>query len=210
MSYQTEISGLQLIQRVSQLTKYLIAIVPFIVLTASYAADDQGKLTPSLAKALLPEAASVKGDDLDRLVKGEKPTKENQSPTYWILTYKPNGELFAKDSEKDIDLFSGKPVNANKMLEAMNVSKAKNFASVIQPEYITECTVASEDERATGRAAFKCSEYSGAINFVAIKRNGEWTIQEFEWPHIGVRFTRGEDGNWSSEHIENEKAQRNK
>ena len=175
--------------------KYLIAIVPLLYLTASCAADDQGKLTPNLAKTLLPEAASVSIDDLEKLVKGEKLLKENQSPTYWLLTYKPNGEPFPKDSEKDLDLFSGKSFSANKMLDAMKVSKAKKFASVIQPQYITECTVTSEDERATVRAAFKCSEYSGAIDFMAIKRKGEWAIQEFEWPHIGVRFKRGEDGN---------------
>lgn len=206
----SDLNPLIILRPWSLLMKYLIAIVPLIILTASCAADDQGKLTPSLAKKLLPAAASVRSDDLDKLSRGEKPAKENLSPTYWILTYKPNGEPFPKDCEKDLDLFSGKPVNANRMLEAMNVSKAKKFASVIQPEYITECTVASEDEQATGRVAFKCSEYSGAINFMAIKRNEEWAIQEFEWPHIGVQFKRGEDGNWSSERIEKEKAQQDK
>jgi hypothetical protein len=181
--------------------KYLITVVPVLFLATNCAAEDQGKLTPSIAKTLLPKAASVRVDDLDKLVKGEKPIKENQSPTYWLLTFKPNGKPLPKDSEKDLDLFSGKPVNANKLLEAMNVSKAEEFASVIQPQYITDCNVTSGDERATGQVTFKCNEYSGAINFMAAKRKGEWAIQEFEWPHLGVRFKRTEDGNWWNERI---------
>jgi hypothetical protein len=183
------------------LMKYLIAIVPVLFVATNCVAQDQGKLTPSIAKTLLPKAASVRIDDLDKLVKGEKPKKENQSPTYWLLTFKPDGEPLPKDSEKDLDLFSRKLVNANKLLEAMNASKAEEFASVIQAQYITDCNVTSEDERATGRVAFKCNEYSGAIDFMAVKRMGEWAIQEFEWPHLGVRFKRDEDGNWSNERI---------
>jgi hypothetical protein len=112
--------------------KYLIAIVPVLFVATNCVAQDQGKLTPSIAKTLLPKAASVRIDDLDKLVKGEKPKKENQSPTYWLLTFKPDGEPLPKDSEKDLDLFSRKLVNANKLLEAMNASKAEEFASVIQ------------------------------------------------------------------------------
>ena len=87
------------------------------------------------------------------------------------------------------------------VIKAMNVSKAKGFASIIQPEYITDCKVESDDDCATGFVVFKRDAYSGSINFKASRVKQAWVIQEFEWPNICVRFKRGNDNNWSQEPV---------
>jgi hypothetical protein len=94
-----------------------------------------------------------------------------------------------------------KPVNPAALAQALAASKDRGFASVIQEQYITECTCESDDRQAQGRVAFKCDAYTGAINFKAAKVKGDWVIQEFEWPHLGVRFVLGESGNWRQEKI---------
>jgi hypothetical protein len=175
-----------------------------VVILLSGVACSQGdsKLTPERAEQLLPEAASIRFKDLEALGQGNALPETNQSPTYFVLTFKPPQppEKRPKDYEKD---FAFTSINPAKLAEAITVSKDRGFASIIQPQYITECTCDSDGQQARGRVAFKCDAFSGAIGYKAAKVKGEWMIREFDWPHLGVRFVRGEDGNWNQEKIKN-------
>jgi hypothetical protein len=164
----------------------------------SAAGADEGKLTPERAKKLLPEAASVPYKDLEALSEGKKLPKANQSPTYFVLTFVPPKEL-PEGAAKDFDW--SLPVNPAKFAAALTLSRDRGFASILQEKYITQCTCESDDRRAQGQIAFKCDAYTGSINFKAAKVKGGWVIREFEWPHLGVRFVRGEGGNWRQEKV---------
>ena len=162
------------------------------------ASAGEGKLSPERAKKLLPEAASVRSKDFEALAEGKELPKANQSPTYFVLTFVPTKDL-PEGAAKDFQWT--RPVNAAAFARALAVSKDWGFASIIQEQYITECTCESDDRQARGRVAFKCDAYAGAIHFKAAKENGGWVIREFEWPHLGVRFVLGERGNWRQEKI---------
>jgi len=172
-----------------------------VILLAGVAAAraDEGKLTPERAKKLLPEAASVPFKAFEALAEGKELPKTNQSPTYFVLTFMPKKKL-PEGAAKDFD-WGSKPINPAAFARALAVSRDRGFASIIQEQYITECTCQSDDRQAQGRVAFKCDAYSGSINFKAARVKGEWVIREFEWPHLGVRFLRGEGGNWRQEPI---------
>jgi len=172
-----------------------------VVLFAGVAAAqaDEGKLTPERARKLLPEAASVPFKALESLSEGKDLPKTNQSPTCFVVTFVPPREL-PEGAAKDFD-WTRKPINPATFVKALAVSKDRGFASIIQEQYITECTCQSDDRRAQGRVAFKCDAYSGSINFKAARVKGNWQIREFEWPHLGVRFIRGEGGNWRQEKL---------
>ena len=159
----------------------------------------EGKLTPQHAKKLLPEAASIRYKDLEAASEGRGLPKANQSPTYFVLTFRPPKEL-PKGADKDFE-WTTNPVNPSAVFKALAASKSRGFASILQESYITECTCESDEQQARGRVAFKCDFYTGSIRFKAAKVKGDWVIREFEWPHLGVRFVRAEGANWKQEKI---------
>ncbi len=162
------------------------------------------RLTPQHAKKLLPEAASVRYEDFEAALEKRELPKANQSPTHFVLTFRPPKEL-PKDADKDFE-WTTDTINPNAVAKALTVSKGKGFASIIQEDYIKECTCESDDQKAQGRVRFKCDLYSGCISFKANMVKGQWVIQEFEWPHFGVRFIRGVGENWMQEKITPEKS----
>jgi len=166
---------------------------------ATAAGAGEGKLSPERAKKLLPEAASVRSKDLEALAEGKELPKANQSPTYFVLTFVPPKEL-PEGAAEDF-AWATAPVDPAAFAKALSVSRDRGFSSIIQEQYITECTCESDDRQARGRVAFKCDAYAGAIHFKAAKEKGGWVIREFEWPHLGVRFVLDERGNWRQEKI---------
>jgi hypothetical protein len=163
-------------------------------------ADPESKrLTPQQARKLLPKAASLRYEDFETGLKKRKLPNANQSPTYFVLTFAPSNEL-PKDADKDFDWIAD-TINPNAVAEALAISKDSGFASIIQERYITECTCESDDQQAQGRVKFKCDLYTGSMSFKATNVKGDWVIREFEWPHLGVRFIRGDDGNWKQDKI---------
>src|SRR5262249_11250529 len=117
---------------------------------------------------------------------------------YFVLTFVPPKDL-PEGTAKDFQWT--RPVNPAALARALAVSKDRGFASIIQEQYITECTCKSGGGQAQGRVAVKCDAYTESIYFQAAKVKGDWLIQEFEWPHFGVRFVRGEGRNWKQEKI---------
>lgn len=168
-----------------------------IVLVSGVASAGEGKLTPEQAKKLLPEAASIPYKEFANLLEGKKPPTTNQSPTYFVLAYSPPAQP-PEGIEKDFNVAG---LSADKLTKAMAVSKNRGFASIIQEEYITDCVIESDDRQAKGRVAFNSDAYTGSIHFQAAKVKGDWVIGSFEWPHLKVRFVRGENGNWTQEKL---------
>lgn len=71
------------------------------------------------------------------------------------------------------------------------------YASVIRPEYITECTRAVRGDTVTGKVSFRVDGvYEGAVEYVAGRGPSGWRIEEFRLPNSGERTVLTVRGTW--------------
>jgi HEAT repeat protein len=166
-----------------------------------------GKLSVDQAKKLLAKAASISNADFFALANDPDPLKiKNQSLSLvlWARV------LRLADSEKRTNknpviteafrVVGDGLANPARIADAMAISRTQGYVSLIQPEYITECTCESGEDLAEGTVAF-CKEgvFQGKVRFVALKQKNEWVITEF---HLGNDivwvFLGQDDGLWHS------------
>jgi hypothetical protein len=84
---------------------------------------------------------------------------------------------------------------------AMWISKDKGYASIIQPEYVTDVTMKVDGDSATGTIAFAVPKlYTGRVEFVARRSEGKWQIDEFHLPNYGITVRR-EGDRWVSANL---------
>jgi len=164
-------------------------------------ADDV--FTAEQAKALIPEAAGVASAEL--LKEFEKPqvTDSNwsngQSLTWWLLTYHPGPNDPAPTSVK---LFPDGDIRPAELVGAIMGPKDKDggyrtYASIIHPEYITDCNCKVDGDAATGTVSFKAGKaYEGKVEYTARKKDGKWRIEEFRVPDAKFTTALGADGKW--------------
>jgi hypothetical protein len=165
------------------------------------AADD---FTAEKAKALIPEAAGIPSGELQKLAEAADPTKfsppNGESLTWWFLTYRPGPNDPVPTSIKF--LTGPNPVNPAKLAEAFMGPKDKDgkyrkYASLVQPEYITDCTCKVAGDTATGTVSFKADKaYEGKVEYTARKKDGKWRIEEFRLPDVKISMVLGADGKW--------------
>lgn len=177
-----------------------IAIGAFVAGSSS-AADDG--FTAEKARELIPDAAGMPAEELQKLssdpVIGKFKPSKGDSLTWWVLTYSPG-----PDSPKNPTSFRflGETVNPAAFASALTGPKGKDgkprkYASVIHPEYITDCTVKVDGETATGVVTFKAEKvYEGKVEYSARRKKGEWRIVEFRLPDYKVTLARGDDDKW--------------
>jgi hypothetical protein len=157
-------------------------------------------LSPSEARALIPEAASMSFADFQKLtssVDASATTFESHSLSLILLSLRM--DKAAKDnSEAKADFRClGEVLNPAVVARAMSLSKSRGYASVIQPDFITDCTCSASEGAATGVVSFRAEGlYAGKIEFLARWNNGAWQIDEFRLPGYGIKTVRGEDGKW--------------
>jgi len=164
-------------------------------------ADDV--FTAEQAKALIPEAAGVPSAELRK--EFEKPQITNfnwsngQSLTWWLLTYHPGPNDPVPTSVK---LFPDGEIKPAELAAALLGPKDKDgeyrkYASIIHPEYITDCTCKVDNDTATGTVSFKAGKaYEGKVEYTARKKDGKWRIEEFRIPDSKFTTTLGADGKW--------------
>jgi hypothetical protein len=166
------------------------------------AADD---FTAETAKALIPEAAGAPSADFQKIgeAAGDAPNhrpSNGDSLTWWLLTYAPGPDAPAPTSVKF--LVDGNAVNPAAVARAIMGPKDKDgkyrkYASLIHPEYITDCTCKVDGATATGTVTFKADKaYEGKVEYTARKKDGKWRIEEFRVPDAKFTTTLGADGKW--------------
>jgi hypothetical protein len=178
------------------------SVLPFLLLAAGTAgAVPQGvtPLTAAQAKALLPEAAGVPADFLKRVaeegtvVTGKVPPN-GHSLTWAILTHAPPREP-VKDPE--FKFLAENAVNVGAVMAAISKSGGKGYGSVIQPEFITDCTCTVKGDTATGVVTFKADKaYQGKVEYTARVKDGKWRVEEFRMPNLKIAVKLGADGKW--------------
>jgi hypothetical protein len=75
--------------------------------------------------------------------------------------------------------------------------KFDKTATIIQPEYITDCTCKVNGGTATGVVSFKAGTvYEGKVEYTARKKGGAWRIEEFRLTDPKITLALGADGKW--------------
>ena len=167
--------------------------------------DDPDALTPEKAKALIPEAAGGPADEFRKL-SSEDARKfrfsNGQSLTWLIMLSDAPGDRPGAVKNPTSFRFLGEIPNAAALANAITGPKDKDgkfpsYASMIHPEYITDCTCKVDGDTATGTVTFKVEKlYEGKIDYVARKKDGRWRIEEFNLPDVKMRTVLGADGKW--------------
>lgn len=160
-------------------------------------------LTPEVAGNLVSEAASIPNEEWTAIASAStmpSPASLDNHTLSLILF-----SLFGQS----LDQIDGHPNAADdfhyenpqpkpfQIAQAIWISKAKGYASFVQPEYITDCTVQQEADTAHGTVTFNADGlYSGRIEYVARQRGGVWGVEEFHLPNFGVSLRRNDNGKW--------------
>jgi serine/threonine protein kinase len=180
----------------------VLAIVGLVYQMSSGSPVDEN-LTPEVAGRLVSEAASIRNDDWGAIASGSTMPSasafSNQSLSLVLFS------LFGQS----LDQLDGRPHAADdfhyaeprpkpyQIAEAIWISKGKGYASFIQPEYITDCSVQQEGDTAHGTVSFSVEElYAGKADYVARRSDGSWIVEELHLPNLGVSLQRGGDGDW--------------
>ncbi|HEX5104847.1 MAG TPA: hypothetical protein VFV87_13595, partial [Pirellulaceae bacterium] len=171
--------------------------------TASSASLTEGQI-----KELVSEAAGIPNDDWTKLTSGMEVPSPNtlQSQTLSLMLFSlralpPAGiesELPAiANLKKDFQYLPEQTPKPAEIARALWISKSKGYASYIQPEYVTEVTVQVAGDTASGEVAFeKEGLYRGRVRYVARRADGDWRIEEFYLPNVGLSLVRNEQGVW--------------
>lgn len=167
--------------------------------------ENNDKLTTADAKELIPEAASIANEDFETLSKTPDPTKiETQTLSLVLFSLNPFEEAKKNPAVlNDFKYLTERFPKPSTIADAMWRSKSKGYASMIQPEFITDCKCNTENGKATGTVTFTADKlYAGTVEFTAHPNNGAWRVEEFRLPNYGVKVVRGEDGAWKKTPLE--------
>ncbi len=163
---------------------------------------EAASFTAEKAKELIPEAAGMPLAELQKLgldpsIDKHKPS-QGDSLTWWAVTYMPDPNITAPTSFR----FLGEFVNPSKFANALTGPKNRDgkhrqYASLIHPEYITDCTAKVDGDTATGTVTFGVKDtYEGKAEYTARKKDGGWRIEEFRLPDHKLTVALGVGGKW--------------
>lgn len=165
--------------------------------------DFSAELTPDRARELIPRAASLSRAEYEGIL--EHPPVwlreiKNQSLTAILLAVNP---FDAREENPGAGegfryLAPTEELVPPSLLEAaVEGGPDAEFVSLIQPEYITNCTCLSQGEFARGRVDYRAGKlYEGSADFTAQRHDGEWQIVAFEVPEFRLITRRQPDGSW--------------
>lgn len=162
------------------------------------------QLTPEIAGQLVSEAASIPNDEWAAISGGAtmpSTTASGNSSMFLILfglyDHSVNQMDRHPNAAEDFQYQEPRP-KPYQLAQAIWISKDKGYASFIQPEYISDCSVQQEADTAHGTVSFAADDlYSGKLNYVARRRENIWIIEELHMPNLGVSLQRSENGTWS-------------
>ena len=164
---------------------------------------ENDNLTSEVAGQLVSEAASIPNDEWAAIA------SSSTMPSAAASDNRPLSLILFSLYGQSLDQIDGHPNAADDfqyaeprpkpylIAEAIWISKGKGYASFIQPEYITDCTIQQEADTAHGTTSFSVNDlYTGKVNYVARRRENTWIVEELHLPNLGVSLQRNDDGDW--------------
>ena len=180
----------------------IVAIAGLIYQSSTGSVSDD-ELTPAVAGQLVSEAASIPNNEWAEIASDSAAPSPSSSNNLSLSL------IFFGLFSQQIDEVDGHPNAAAdfhyaeprakpyQIAQAIWISKEKGYASFIQPEYITDCSVQQEANTAHGTVTFSASGlYSGRVNYVARRAKDTWMVDEFHLPNLGVSLQRDDEGKW--------------
>ncbi len=160
------------------------------------------EFTAATAKLLIPEAAGMPAEELKMLsmladVSKFRP-RGGDSLTWIALNYQPGKD--GPENPSSLRFLEGDP-RPDKIAQAITGpkenGKTRKYATLIHPEYISDCTCKSMGDSASGTVTFKADKvYEGKLEYTARKHNGNWRIEEFRLPDLKITIVRDPNGKW--------------
>jgi hypothetical protein len=164
---------------------------------------DVAKVTAEI-RQLLPAAAGMPYREFELMATSSTAPSlegfENQPLSLVVLMLR--GHLLDGSREKlkaEFDYISIGPPKPSDIAEAMSVSRGKDYASVIQPDYIDDLTCDVQDGKASGQVSFTIKDcFKATVQFAAEKRDDKWQITKFSLPVNQATTVLGDDGKWKA------------
>ena len=151
-------------------------------------------------KSLLPMAASMSRQDLERLARAVSiPTvdhMDNQSLTALVLVLNPNHlDLSREDFEKEFHWHSRPDPAA--LIDAL--TQTPGMASVSQPGSVKSLSCQVHGDRAEGTAEIELKGFLDMqVNYVAMHDGQSWKVTTFELPNCQAKTELQADGKWKA------------
>ncbi|MDE0736374.1 MAG: hypothetical protein OSB47_11160 [Pirellulaceae bacterium] len=166
-------------------------------------------LTAEAAQELLPSAASMSSADFEKLASGQTvpgpDSIKNKTLSFVLLTLNPlKASAENQAALEDFNFSSGNaPPQLSDIAAVIYKSKAKGYATFLQPDLITHCTCDSDGDTASGFVTFHAPDlFAGKVEFIARRKQGKWQIEEFHLPNYGIKTVRGDDNQWHQSGID--------
>ena len=178
----------------------LMGLVLFSAVSTAYAADADCE---AIKRAIVLDSA-IKHEDLKRIASADKPPKpedfEDQSLTFMLFVFVGSDEEKAKEDFKQLK--QGRFVPADVAGEVARIRREDVRFIPYEPltfihlDRITDCTCTVKGEVAEGVVSFRTPGlYEGRARYRAFKAaSGDWYIQEFSMPSLGIDLVFKRDG----------------
>lgn len=170
---------------------------------ATQTLDSSNDLTVKQARELIPKAASLSPQEFQAILKAPPyfvEDLENQSLTAVLLAIDPDHAQKQNSAARRKFHYVGSPLikpDPERLRAAVQGGPENSFVSIIQPEYITDCTCLTRGDTAKGEVAFRAKGlYSGEVSFTAKRMDNKWEIVAFDIPEYGLLTERLPDGTW--------------
>ena len=152
-------------------------------------------------KTLLPEASSIPIAEWEHVKAGvgNVPVKIEDWPNQplSLVIVMMRNPLTPKCKESLWEEKEGEVFKPSSLSDAMEKSKEKGYATLLQPEFISEYKCSVEKDKAAGTVTFRAKgALGGKVEFTARRTAGGWSIEEFRLPGCEVRVQRGANGKW--------------
>src|SRR5688500_3005848 len=155
---------------------------------------------------MLPEAASLSRMEFAEILQSPPvciAEIKNQSLTALLLAVDP---LHAREQNpnaiRDFQYLAPTGYDpAPQMIQAaVRGAGDADYVSLIQPEYITQCTCQNRGDTANGHVEYRAGTlYAGSADFTAERQGDHWEIVAFHLPEYRLATHRQPDGNWRLE-----------
>ncbi|MCA8920940.1 MAG: terpene cyclase/mutase family protein [Planctomycetes bacterium] len=190
--------------------RWVLACSLLILAGCPQSPDPQAQATPAFdlaqARALIPEAASMPLEELERVASAPvPPTPESfaeRSVTVQFLNARRG--LLRPDTKGFEWLAQGTTLTPAAVVELFTRSKDAGWASFVQAEDLRSLTLVDSDPgTAQGSVAFEVADtWRGELGFKAEHRDGAWRVVELTLPELDIFSRLGADGTWTRFHAD--------
>jgi hypothetical protein len=168
--------------------------------------DPSQALTTEEARQILPEAASLSRTEMSEILESPPVSMgeiKNQSLTALLLAVDPFQALEQNPNvigDFRYQIKNGALPDPEMILSAIEGKSGSDYVTIIQPEYITECTCDNRGAIAKGHVEYRGGNvYAGSAEFMAQRQGDRWQIVAFRLPEYRLATRRQADGTWRLE-----------